>query len=66
MSLVSRNPHQSRSFYELGKVHQTAGQTEKAMHAYYKALALLFHEPLTPDFPKKTNTHQQNNTPTTQ
>ena len=61
------NPRASRSFYELGKVHHTAGRPEKAMQAYYKALALLFDEPLTPDFPKKTNSpeyHQPTKTGT--
>lgn len=58
---TTANPRASRSFYELGKVHHAAGRPEKAMQAYYKALALLFDEPLTPDFPKKTDTQQHNN-----
>ena len=38
------NPKSIRSFYELGKVYQAREDTEKAIQAYRKALALFFNE----------------------
>jgi tetratricopeptide (TPR) repeat protein len=38
------NPNLSRGYFELGKIYQASGQTEKAMASYRKALALLFGE----------------------
>jgi Flp pilus assembly protein TadD len=39
------NPQSSRGFFELGKTYHTKGEFERAMQAYYKALALVFSEP---------------------
>jgi Flp pilus assembly protein TadD len=38
------NPNLSRGYFELGKIYQASGQTEKAMVSYHRALALLFGE----------------------
>ncbi len=38
------NPESARSLFELGKVYQIKGETQKAMQVYYKALALIFDE----------------------
>jgi hypothetical protein len=46
LEAVKMHPKSSRGFYELGKVYQARGQTEKAMQAFYKALALIFAEPV--------------------
>jgi len=50
LEATSLNPKSSRGFFELGKVYQARGQTEKAMDAYYKALALVFAEQAETDF----------------
>ena len=47
------NPKSSRGFFELGKIYHAKGQSEKAMDAYYRALAVVFDEPLLPDFSQK-------------
>ncbi len=38
------NPESSRALFELGKVYQATGQTDKAVDCYRKALALVFGE----------------------
>lgn len=38
------NPTSIRTWFELGKIQQARGQTEKAMKSYYKALTLHFNE----------------------
>ncbi len=40
------NPKSTRGFFELGKLYQAKGQAEKAVDAYYRALALVFNEPV--------------------
>lgn len=47
-------PQSSRAFFELGKVYQIKKEPQKAMHAYRRALALLFAEPI-----EQQNSHQQ-------
>jgi len=49
LETVTINPKSSRGFYELGKVYHAGGQTEKAMQAFYKALAIVFAEPVETD-----------------
>jgi tetratricopeptide (TPR) repeat protein len=39
------NPRSSRGFWELGKIYQARGQTDKAMISYRMALANIFGEP---------------------
>jgi tetratricopeptide (TPR) repeat protein len=46
LETVAMHPKSSRAFYELGKVYRAEGQTEKAMQVFYKALALIFGEPV--------------------
>ena len=41
---LTLDPTSIRALFELGKIYQTRGQTEKAMQSYYAALALLFKE----------------------
>lgn len=48
------DPKSSRAFFELGKVYQMKKDSQKAMHAYRRALALLFAEPV-----DQQNSHQQ-------
>jgi Tfp pilus assembly protein PilF len=38
------DPKSPRAFFELGKVYQSQQQTDKAMKAYHKALAIIFGE----------------------
>ena len=38
------DPTSVRALFELGKIQQVRGQTEKAMKSYYTALALVFNE----------------------
>ncbi len=40
------NPKLTRGFFELGKVYQAKGETEKAMEAYRVTLAQVFGEPI--------------------
>ncbi|MHC4394268.1 MAG: tetratricopeptide repeat protein [Planctomycetota bacterium] len=49
LEAVSLRPKSSRVFYELGKIYQATGQTEKAMQAFHKALAIIFAEPVETD-----------------
>jgi tetratricopeptide (TPR) repeat protein len=49
LEAVRLNPKSSRALFELGKVYQFRGQTEKAMQLYYKALAQTFSEPVGAD-----------------
>ncbi len=44
LETTTLNPKSSRAFFELGKVYQARGQTDKAMVSYYKALAQVFGE----------------------
>ena len=44
LETTTLNPKSSRAFFELGKVYQARGQTDKAMMSYYKALAQIFGE----------------------
>jgi Tfp pilus assembly protein PilF len=44
------DPRSSRAFFELGKLYHTQERPDKAVQAYYRALALVFDEPLKPDF----------------
>jgi Tfp pilus assembly protein PilF len=46
LEATTLDPRSSRGFFELGKVYQTRKEVEKAMLAYYKALALIFTEPV--------------------
>ena len=39
------DPKSVRALFELGRIYQTKGQTEKAMNLYYKALAVTLGEP---------------------
>ena len=39
LEAIRLNPESPRAFFELGKVYQAKGQTDKAMQAYYTALA---------------------------
>jgi tetratricopeptide (TPR) repeat protein len=41
---IKLNPASIRALFELGKIHQAKGQTEKAMKSYYRALTLHFNE----------------------
>ena len=45
LEATTLNPKSSRAFFELGKVYQAREENDKAMHAYHKALSLLFPEP---------------------
>ena len=49
------NPKSTRAFYELGKVYHATGKSQKAVQAYYKALAIIFEEPTVPDFLNSSN-----------
>ena len=44
LEAITLNPTSIRALFELGKIHQTRGQTEKAMKLYYHALTLHFNE----------------------
>ncbi len=44
LEATTLDPKSSRAFFELGKIYQARGQTDKAMMSYYKALAQLFGE----------------------
>ncbi|MHC4488640.1 MAG: thioredoxin domain-containing protein [Planctomycetota bacterium] len=44
LETTTLNPKYSRAFFELGKVYQARGRTDKAMVSYYKALAQIFGE----------------------
>jgi len=44
LEVIKLNPRSSRGFFELGKIYQTKGQTEKAMISYRKALMHIFGE----------------------
>ncbi len=46
LEAVALHPQSPRGFYELGKVYQAGGHTEKAMHAFREALAIIFAEPV--------------------
>ena len=46
------DPTSIRTLFELGKIYQAEGQTEKAMNTYYTALSLLFEEPERMEFSK--------------
>jgi tetratricopeptide (TPR) repeat protein len=54
LDATTLDPKSGRVFFELGKVYQARGQLEKAVRAYYNALALVFGEPANTDF-----SHQQ-------
>jgi tetratricopeptide (TPR) repeat protein len=41
---LALDPTSIRALFELGKIYQTRGQTEKAMQSYYTALTLFFKE----------------------
>ncbi|OHB74080.1 MAG: hypothetical protein A2Z25_11005 [Planctomycetes bacterium RBG_16_55_9] len=45
LEALTLNPTSIRALFELGKIHQARGQTEKAMESYRKALMLVFDEP---------------------
>jgi tetratricopeptide (TPR) repeat protein len=47
------NPRSSRAFFELGKLYHAEQLHDKAMQAYYRALALVFSEPLMPEFSRQ-------------
>ena len=51
LEATTLNPKFARAFFELGKIYQAREQPEKAMTSYYRALALIFPEPVTTDFP---------------
>jgi len=53
LETTTLNPKSSRAFFELGKVYQARGQVEKAMRAYYKALVLVFGEPMETGFSRQ-------------
>ena len=44
LEAITLNPTSIRALFELGKIHQTRGQIEKAMKLYYHALTLHFNE----------------------
>jgi tetratricopeptide (TPR) repeat protein len=44
LETTTLNPKSSRAFFELGKIYQARGQTDKAMMSYYKALAQIYGE----------------------
>jgi Tfp pilus assembly protein PilF len=46
LEATALDPQSSRAFFELGKVYQIKQEPQKAMRAYRRALALLFHEPI--------------------
>jgi tetratricopeptide (TPR) repeat protein len=54
LQATALDPKSSRAFFELGKVYQIKQEPQKAMHAYRRALALLFAEPI-----EQQNSHQQ-------
>ena len=54
------NPNLSRGFFELGKIYQAKGQTEKAMVSYHKALALLFGEAVEMESPVRRQERRSN------
>lgn len=41
---IAMNPQSTRALFELGKLYQAKGQTDKAMESYYKALTIIFNE----------------------
>jgi tetratricopeptide (TPR) repeat protein len=53
LETTTLNPKSSRAFFELGKVYQARGQAEKAMRVYYKALVLVFDEPIETGFSRQ-------------
>jgi Flp pilus assembly protein TadD len=44
LEATTLDPRYTRAFFELGKVYQARQQTDKAMKAYCKALAIVFNE----------------------
>ena len=44
LEATAMNTGSSRAFFELGKIYEARGQTEKAMVSYHKALAQIFGE----------------------
>ncbi|MHC4645252.1 MAG: tetratricopeptide repeat protein [Planctomycetota bacterium] len=54
LKATTLDPKSSRAFFELGKVYQAKEESEKAMLAYYQALALVFGEPA-----DRSSSHQQ-------
>jgi tetratricopeptide (TPR) repeat protein len=44
LEAIKLDPTSIRALFELGKIYQANGQTEKAMKSYYAALSLLFDE----------------------
>ncbi len=54
------NPNSSRGFFELGKIYQARGQTEKTMVSYHKALALLFGEARKAESPARRQERRPN------
>lgn len=54
------NPNLSRAYFELGKIYQADGQTEKAMVSYHKALVLLFGEAVETESPARQQERRPN------
>ena len=44
LEATTLEPTSIRTLFELGKIHQARGQTEKAMKSYYKALTIVFDQ----------------------
>ena len=42
------NPKSVRALFELGKIYHAQNEHEKALHTYYRALAITFKEPVIP------------------
>lgn len=45
LEATTLDPKSVRAFFELGKVYQARGLTDKALESYHKALKLVFNEP---------------------
>ena len=49
------DPKSSRILFELGKVYHAKDQYQQAAEEYYRALSLVFAEPVEPNFPIRSN-----------